>query len=698
MLLPFPPIDQPGKSTPPFHYVLHLGKTSVNTTIIKQLHQILKAYFPNLREREVAIRSMVKEFHLTGSLVYRITSTHSLILRQDERGELPKRKHKDSPFPYLVNIELFSNSIGGWNEDLKRYGIKARARHLEPSTSSNSQIYLYDVTSITSRGNSYLRRQYSRLTHLRTDPIAYWNLSWDLIQKSWVFKLACLQNWKPRWYKELPLRELSRIWSQLEDIVKLKTLRGAIHNVWIESPKGKWRQLGVPSKPWRLYLHILNLFLSYQISHSLPRGEYEGFVYNRGCKSWWEDFLWGPYLRLYDTLVELDFSSGFPNLTLKGVEESLKSLQTIPTVITHLILQHLRSPLHSSSTFPTFETYVEHMCNLPWRQSERSVHMGLGISPILYVLSVKTAFSSFLPSFPFLQMKWYADDNVTLINLVGLLRYVLSHPWWSLSVLRSLAQNHFRLIPYLNSLTLFKQRGMKFCEKKSGLTRFFHIWLKPYRSLGLTLYTSLSKWQQLLNLILGKPTLLSLRSSTRGRGENPHKKKPSTPPRTEELSYGNGDMRLTLSSLLRHYRPYFGLLMSKLYGRGPNTPSVQPLTPRSLLWYLKIKRVNRHLIPSERLTLSNTSTKLSQVYLYTLTGKGVPPFLLSSELTSRLKVHWVQPSINLLDQTIPNPLEGSYPDPSSEFRKYSELRLSPEELERYRLAYSSLGKPMESNS
>lgn len=667
------------------------------TTLLKQLNHILKPYLPSPSERKQKIRQLVKELHLTGSLVYQITSTHSLILRQNERGELPKRKHKDSPFPYLVNIELFSNSIGGWNEDLRKYGIKARARHLEPSPTSNSQIYLYDVTSITSRGNSYLRRQYSRLTHLRTDPIAYWKLSWDLIQKSWVFKLACLQNWMPRWYKELPLTELKRIWTQLEDIVKLKTLRGTIHNVWIESPKGKWRQLGVPSKPWRLYLHILNLFLSYQISQSLPRGEYEGFVYNRGCKSWWEDFLWGPYLHLYDTLVELDFSSGFPNLTLKGVEESLKSLGTIPTVVTHLILQHLRSPLHSSSTFPTLETYVEHMSNLPWRQSERSVHMGLGISPILYVLSVKTAFSSFLPSFPFLRMKWYADDNVTLVNLRGLLKYILTHPRWSLRVLRSLARYRFKLIPYLNSLTLFKQRGMKFCEQKSSLTRLFHIWLKPYRSLGLTLYTSSSKLEQLLNLILRKPTLLSLKSSTRGRGDNPNKKKLGTPPRTEELNYGTGALRLTLSNLLREYRPYFGLLMSKLYGHSLEASPVQPITIHSFLWGLRSRGINRHLVPSERLTLYNTSTKLSQVYLYTLTGKGAPPFLLPSSLTSSLKVKWSQPPISLLEQSIPNPLASDYPDPSSEFKKYSELNLSREELERYKLAYSSLGKPMETN-
>ena len=589
-----------------------------------------------------------------------------------------------------MNIELFSNSIGGWNEDLRQYGIKARARRLEPSTTSNCQIYLYDVTSLTSRGNSYLRRQYNRLTHSRTDPIAYWNLSWDLIQKSWVFKLACLQNWLPRWYKELTLKELKKIWTQMESIVKLKSLRGTIHNVWIESPKGKWRQLGVPSKPWRLYLHILNLFLSYQISFQLPRGEYEGFIYNRGCKSWWDDLLWGDYLTRYDSILELDFSSGFPNLTLQGLRESLLSLTTIPEIITNLILQHLRSPLQSSSSFPTLETYIEHRFNLPWRTSERSVHMGLGISPILYVMCVRHAFSSFLPKYPFLRMKWYADDNGTFLNTKGLLLHIFQHPLEFLRTFISLLSYRFNWIAWLNSLPLFKRMGMRFCEKKSGITRLLWIWMKPYKSLGLTLYTTSSLLTQMKCLLSGQEPLMSLKSSTRGRGANPHKRKKETLPRTEELNYGSGNLRLTLTTLIRSYRPYFGLLMSKLYGKGPLRPPRASTTPQSFLWELKRYRLNDRLLSSERINLYNTSTKLSQAYLNILTNRGIPPFYLPPSLQKKLKVTWVAPTITLTEQRVTNPLSGLYPSPQSEFRKYSEITLTKEELDRYRKEYTEV--------
>jgi hypothetical protein len=66
----------------------------------------------------------------------------------------------------------------------------------------------------------------------------------------------------------------------------------------------------------------------------------------------------------YPNIIELDFSSGFPNLSLHGVEKALTQDGLIPPPIRNLILHHMKSPLIASSEFPTFETYVEHHENL----------------------------------------------------------------------------------------------------------------------------------------------------------------------------------------------------------------------------------------------------------------------------------------------------------------------------------------------
>jgi len=94
---------------------------------------------------------------------------------------------------------------------------------------------------------------------------------------------------------------------------------------------------------------MLNIFLSYQYEPHLPSSEYHGFIYQRGCKSWWEDVLWNDILTKYNNIVEVDLSSGFPNMNLQTVRKALISDQLVPESIINLILTHLKSPLKESS-------------------------------------------------------------------------------------------------------------------------------------------------------------------------------------------------------------------------------------------------------------------------------------------------------------------------------------------------------------
>lgn len=90
------------------------------------------------------------------------------------------------------------------------------------------------------------------------------------------------------------------------------------------------------------------------------------------------------------------------------------------------------------------------------------------------------------------------------------------------------------------------------------------------------MYTPMSYLEQLYSLITRHPISLELKGSTRGRGSNPSKGKLSTDPSNQPLQYlsRNPDDVLNLRKLILSYRPYFGLLMSKLY----TCPSV-PLSP-----------------------------------------------------------------------------------------------------------------------
>jgi hypothetical protein len=59
---------------------------------------------------------------------------------------------------------------------------------------------------------------------------------------------------------------------------------------------------------------------------------------------------------------------------------------------------------------------------------------------------------------------------------------------------------------------------------------------------------------------------MNLKGATRGRGDNPVKQKQGTKPSNILLNFTvDNKRRLDLFNMINNYRPYFGLLLSKLY-------------------------------------------------------------------------------------------------------------------------------------
>lgn len=113
---------------------------------------------------------MIHQFEGKASLKYVLTNNITLILLKDKRKLNSLRRFKDSPFPFLTNLECFSCSLGSWNQELLSYGIKSRLKFDDETTFPSeygSKIHLVQLDSINSRGNRYLHRQYSRLSTYR---------------------------------------------------------------------------------------------------------------------------------------------------------------------------------------------------------------------------------------------------------------------------------------------------------------------------------------------------------------------------------------------------------------------------------------------------------------------------------------------------------------------------------------------------
>lgn len=75
---------------------------------------MLKSYIPDIKERKSMIKGIVKQYESKGLFKHILDDHTSLILVKVEREELSQlRKFTDSPFPYLSNLECFTNSVGG---------------------------------------------------------------------------------------------------------------------------------------------------------------------------------------------------------------------------------------------------------------------------------------------------------------------------------------------------------------------------------------------------------------------------------------------------------------------------------------------------------------------------------------------------------------------------------------------------------
>lgn len=676
------------------------------------MNQILKPYVESKPERLVLIQHLLTQFEKQSSYRYLLQEDPKiyLILSRDERLVRNSHKYSNSPFPLLSTVEVFRTSIGSWNEELLEYGLRTRQKYGDSSDPSTigSHIYLIHTSTITSTGNNYLKRQYKRLFNYRArgDINSYWKLCWTLLCKSWCFRLACLNSWSPRWYKTLSLKHLSQVWEGLHRILSLEDPHSPLRNVWIESPKGKWRQLCIPKPSWRLYYHILNQFLSYIYYPLLPRSDYDGFLYQRGCLSWWKGILWGNYLTSYSHLLEVDFSSAFPNLNRRYLYKSLKSDNLVPLNFIHLLLTHLQSSVESSNHYPTYSSYVEDKENVLWRQSTRNLPMGVGISPLLFVISMRHAFESLGLKSKDLLYRMYADDGSLFFNSRGVWNLLKLHWKGWLWLIHHLTNSRNLLIELLNESLPFQESGLKICNQKSRLIRLFHIWLHPYVSLGLRLHTPLTYFSQLYYLLQRKSIPLELSGWTRGRGSNPVKGKSSTLPSRTPLNYWNSTMtsQLDLSRLLSSYGKYFGLIQSKLYSsssevrrsslslRGQRGSILHTLLPL-------LKDKNKNLL-NVKLDIYNAGSKISELYLESQSryGLSLQWSLLSDNLEREVKVSWKEITKDPFNTKIANPLpKKSYIESEGldYFKKFSEIQLTETQHNKYYKEYVQQKLPTE---
>lgn len=139
--------------------------------LIKDLDRILKNYNFLKEDRKILIEKIIHKFENKDYIKYPLNDQEYLILVKDDRKLKNLKRYSNSPLPLLSNIGMFSNSVGCYNKTLLNFDIKSREKltdHPSNHSATGSQIFLVHYNSVNSKGNRYLKHQYSRLTKLRS--------------------------------------------------------------------------------------------------------------------------------------------------------------------------------------------------------------------------------------------------------------------------------------------------------------------------------------------------------------------------------------------------------------------------------------------------------------------------------------------------------------------------------------------------
>ena len=313
--------------------------------------------------------------------------------------------------------------------------------------------------------------------------------------------------------------------------------------------------------------------------------------------------------------------------------------------------------------------------------------MGIGISPILFVILQHWGLRQIKLWRPQINYKWYADDGLLTYQLPGLksFAYEQGYPKWKLYL--SLLLYREPLIPILNNISLLQEIGMKICEHKSKVVKHNKIWINPLSSLGLQLVEKNNSISQYLHWYLDYDLdlELKLKGNTRGKGNNPSKETYGTKGSKTWLE-DLGNKTLTLSRVTDCLRNYFGLIQNLLYSSeslNPNPPRVQrwgKIKGGSILMRLLRLQKSRQLQLSEALNPFTAGIKITQQLLnHNLNQRRDPEW--PSSLDRNLKLSWNQcPGLPTNKDQIPNPLQGKTVRLDDYFHKIGELNLSESEL------------------
>lgn len=213
------------------------------------------------------------------------------------------------PFKKLPNVSKFSVEISDYDELFQKWGInKRKSPNIKYEPHRNNKL------------NKYLYHQLKRMTY--ATPMKYWRMGMHLIRRSNIFYVVAMNHVFPHWARDMKLSSVIRLAIVTRRIASKHYAKLEYTRVYIPKESGKLRPLGVPSYPWRIYLHMINqLLVKFLDDRNEIHPSQHGFRPGRGTLTAWREVL--NKVILARDIFEFDLKQFFDKVNLDAISACL---------------------------------------------------------------------------------------------------------------------------------------------------------------------------------------------------------------------------------------------------------------------------------------------------------------------------------------------------------------------------------------